>query len=84
MEMQQFVVIEVDIYSGFVFIVLSAPAITTIFYGLCIYYIHHHLQRLIYHIGIYIQYSCLENPKDGGAWWASIYGVAKSHTRLSD
>ena len=53
MEMQQFVVIEVDIYSGFVFIVLSAPDITTIFYGLCIYYIHHHLQQLIYHIGIY-------------------------------
>ena len=30
------------------------------------------------------QYSCLENPMDGGAWWAAIHGVAKSRTRLSD
>ena len=28
--------------------------------------------------------SCLESPMDGGAWWATIYGVAKSRTRLSD
>ena len=31
-----------------------------------------------------LQYSCLENPMDGGAWWASVHGVAKSWTRLSD
>ena len=31
-----------------------------------------------------LQYSCLENPKDGGAWWAPVHGVAKSQTRLSD
>ena len=30
------------------------------------------------------QYSCLENPMDGGAWWATVHGVAKSWTRLSD
>ena len=30
------------------------------------------------------QYSCLENPMDGEAWWAIIHGVAKSGTRLSD
>ena len=30
------------------------------------------------------QYSCLENPMDGGAWWAEVQGVAKSWTRLSD
>ena len=30
------------------------------------------------------QYSCLENPMDGGAWWATAHGVAKSRTRLSD
>ena len=30
------------------------------------------------------QYSCLENPMDGGAWWAAVHGVAKSRTRLSD
>ena len=29
-----------------------------------------------------LQCSCLENPRDGGAWWASIYGVAQSRTRL--
>ena len=29
-----------------------------------------------------LQCSCLDNPRDGGAWWASIYGVAQSRTRL--
>ena len=29
-----------------------------------------------------LQYSCLENPRDGGAWWAAIYGVKQSRTRL--
>ena len=29
-----------------------------------------------------LQCSCLENPRDGGAWWAAIYGVARSWTRL--
>ena len=31
-----------------------------------------------------LQYSCLENPRDGGAWWAAIYGVAQSQTQLRD
>ena len=31
-----------------------------------------------------LQYSCLENPMDGEAWWATVHGVAKSQTRLSD
>ena len=31
-----------------------------------------------------LQYSCLENPVDRGAWWATVHGVAKSWTRLSD
>ena len=31
-----------------------------------------------------LQYSCLENPMDGGAWWATVHGVSKSWTRLSD
>ena len=31
-----------------------------------------------------LQYSCLENPMDGGAWWAAVHGVAKSRTGLSD
>ena len=30
--------------------------------------------------GTPLQYSCLENPMDGGAWWAAVHGVAKSRT----
>ena len=33
--------------------------------------------------GTPLQYSCLENPMDGGAWWAAFHGVTKSRTRLS-
>ena len=29
-----------------------------------------------------LQFSCLENPRDGGAWWAAVYGVAQSLMRL--
>ena len=31
-----------------------------------------------------LQYSCLENPMDGGAWWATVHGVTESQTQLSD
>ena len=31
-----------------------------------------------------LQYSCLENPMEGGAWWAAVHGVATSWARLSD
>ena len=31
-----------------------------------------------------LQYSCLENPMEGGGWWGTVHGVAKSRTRLSD
>ena len=31
-----------------------------------------------------LRYSCLENPMDGGAWWATVQEIAKSWTRLSD
>ena len=34
--------------------------------------------------GTPLQYSCLENPIDGGAWWAAVHGVAEGWTRLSD
>ena len=34
--------------------------------------------------GTPLQCSCLENPMDGGAWWATVHGVAKSQIRLSD
>ena len=34
--------------------------------------------------GTPLQYSCLENPMDGGVWWAAVHGVPKSWTQLSD
>ena len=34
--------------------------------------------------GTPLQCSCLENPRDGGAWWAAVYGVAQGWTQLSD
>ena len=34
--------------------------------------------------GTPLQYSCLESPMDGGAWWAAVHGVAKSQARLGD
>ena len=34
--------------------------------------------------GTPLQYSCLDNPMDGGAWWAAVHGVAQSRTLLSD
>ena len=34
--------------------------------------------------GTPVQHSCLENPMDGGAWWAAVHGVTKSRTQLSD
>ena len=50
-----------------------------------------HTERLHFHFSLsYIgegngnplQCSCLENPRDRGAWWAAVYGVAQSRTRL--
>ena len=47
-----------------------------------------HLQRVCRMTGegdgTPLQYSCLKNPMDGGAWWAAVHGVAESQTRLSD
>ena len=34
--------------------------------------------------GTPLQYSCLENPMNGGAWWAAVHGVTRSRTLLSD
>ena len=31
-----------------------------------------------------LQYSCLENPRDGGAWWATVHGITKSRMQLSN
>ena len=46
----------------------------------------YHLPRTLYGEGNGnpLQYSCLENPMDGGAWQATVHGVAKSQTQLSD
>ena len=45
---------------------------------------HFSLSRIGEGNGNPLQCSCLENTKDGGAWWAAVYGVAQSQTRLSD
>ena len=55
---------------------------------------HYHLSKLHIYVLIYyigregngtpLQYSCLENPVDGGAWWTTVHGVAEGWTRLSD
>ena len=34
--------------------------------------------------GYLLEYSCLENPMDRGAWWATVHGIAMSQTRLTD
>ena len=45
---------------------------------------------IIFHViikegnGTPLQYCCLENPMDGGTWWATVHGVTTSQTRLSD
>ena len=46
--------------------------------------VHFSLSRIGEGNGNPLQCSCLENPRDGGAWWAAVHGVAGSRTRLSD
>ena len=43
---------------------------------------HFSLSRIGEENGNPLQCSCLENPRDGGAWWAAVYGVTQSQTRL--
>ena len=52
-------------------------------------YIYIHTHIYVFSIYVYgegngtpLQDSCLENPIDGGAWWAAVYGVAQSQTQL--
>ena len=45
-------------------------------------HLHFSLSRTREGNGNPLQCSCLENPRDGGAWWAAVYGVAQSRTRL--
>ena len=46
--------------------------------------LNQHLTNIGEGNGTPLHYSCLENPVDGGAWWAAVCGVTKSRTRLSD
>ena len=48
------------------------------------FHFHFSLSRIGEGNGNPLQCSCLENPGDGGAWWAAVYGVARSRTRRSD
>ena len=58
----------------------------------CIQGHHYHLSKFHIYALLYctggegngtpLQYSCLENPMDGGAWWATVHGVAQSRTQL--
>ena len=56
------------------------------FFGKVISLLFNMLSKLVIREGngTPLQYSCLENPMDRGAWWAAVHGVAKSQTRLSD
>ena len=60
----------------------------TYFYYYYYYFLTKEKQNLINNMypgdGTPLQYSCLENPMDGGAWQAEVHGVAKSRTRPSD
>ena len=48
-------------------------------------HVQRHIRKLVGEgNGTPLQYSCLENPMDGGAWQAAVHGVAKSQTRLSN
>ena len=60
-------------------------------YKICLsfywYGVSHLLLVMVYNgegNGTPLQYSCLENPMDRGAWWAAVHGVAEGRTRLSD
>ena len=44
--------------------------------------LHFHFHALEKEMATFLQCSCLETPRDGGAWWAAVYGVAQSWTRL--
>ena len=59
--------------------------ICNVFVFTCLLVIYKHLYSLTGEgNGTPLQYSCLENPMDRGAWWAAVHGVTRSRTRLSD
>ena len=59
-------------------VVSSTPGLSNLNKAL---FVKHLTQCLGEGNGTPLQYSCLENPMDGGAWWATVHGVAKSWTR---
>ena len=74
-------------------LLLSTCMLTTILLSTCMLMTIVNIQFLLIRFlaisfgednGTPLQYSCLENPMDGGAWWAAVHGVAKSQTWLSD
>ena len=82
-------------HSAFFMVQLSHLYMTTgktialticIFVGVVMSLLFNMLSRLIIREGNGnpLQYSCLENTMDGGAWWTAVHGFAKSRTRLSD
>ena len=58
---------------------IESPGINPHIYG---HHFHFSLSCVGEGNGNPLQYSCLENPRDGGAWWAAVYGVAQSRTPL--
>ena len=70
-------------------ITLNLSTIKSKLYFLSAFYNLYSFQHLLHHKfgegnGTSLQYSCLENPVDGGAWQAAVPGVAKGQTQLSD
>ena len=68
-----------SVYLGFMFDVVHSVGMNK-----CVMTYSHHYTSLQYCSGegngTPLQYSCLENPMDGGAWWAAVHGVTKSRT----
>ena len=65
-------------------VILEPKQIKTVTVSIVSPFICHEVMDLGENNGTPLQYSCLENPMDGGAWWATVHGVAKSRTRLND
>ena len=65
-------------------VILEPKKIKTVTVSIVSPFICHEVMDLGENNGTPLQYSCLENPMDGGAWWATVHGVAKSRTRLND
>ena len=65
-------------------VILEPKKIKTVTVSIVSPFICHEVMDLGENNGTPLQYSCLENPMDGGAWWAAVHGVTKSRPRLSD